>query len=361
MLKKHAKSILSVTLCAAIMLLTACKPTGDASSTSSGEELEKYTMSSYAMSTVITQTVYGDNGQTAANEVSKRLTAIDREMSMFDADSYIYKINQNAGIAYVEVPAELYLLLKQAVELSATSNDAFRVTIGPLTQAWGVTTDTPRVVPESEREELLQLVNDEDLLFDEENCSVMLRSEGQSLDLGAIAKGWACAQAKAIYEEYGVFSAVLSIGGNVYIYGTKQDGSLFKVAFRDPTKEESAYMATLFMENEVLAVSGGYNRYFEVDGIHYDHIIDPQTGAPVVSDITSVGVIHEDGAYADFMSTTLYVWGIEKTLAFMEENPNDCAIIMLDTENAVVYVSKTLEGNFALYEGNSIDYEVIYI
>ncbi len=358
MQKKHITSLLAGALCIAI--LTACTPT-KGNSSSSQTELEKYTMSSYAMSTVITQTVYGNNAQPAADAASKRLTQIDNEMSMFSESSYIHAINQNAGVEYVEVPKELYDLLKQAVELSASSDGAFRITIGPLTKAWGVTTDTPRVVPESERKELLQLVNDEDLLFDEENCAVMLRYEGQSLDLGAIAKGWACSQAQAVYEEFGVHSAVLSIGGNVYIYGTKQDGTQFKVAFRDPTREESAYMATLFMEDETLAVSGGYNRYFEVDGTHYDHIIDPQTGAPVVSDITSVGVVHEDGAYADFMSTTLYVWGIEKTLTFMEEHPEACAIIMLDTKNATVYVSKSLEGNFTLYEGNTIDYEVVYI
>jgi Membrane-associated lipoprotein involved in thiamine biosynthesis len=358
MLKTLKKATVFV-LCLQLMLLTACKETPPESSSAVQDDV-RYETSSYAMDTVITQILYGPNAEKAASEVNVALLNIDAQLSRFVEGSYITQINANAGIKFVQVPQELYDLLKQETEWQPLSNGAFYLTIGPITQAWGVTTDTPRVVPQSEIDTLLPLVNDADILFDEENCAVMLRYEGQALDLGAIAKGWACNIVKDIYEENGITRAVISLGGNVYAMGVKPDGTQFRVGFRDPEGAQNAFIARFTMQDKVISVSGGYERYFEADGVIYNHIMNPATGAPVITDVTSVGVIHEDGSYAEFMSTTLYVWGIEKTVEYMSGTP-DCEIILLDAENHVVYVSNTLEGNFALYDGYEEVYEVVFI
>ena len=322
---------------------------------------EAHTLSSYAMSTVITQTAYGSGGEEAMKAVSERLIDIEQELSLYDANSYISAINAAAGVSYVKVPQEVYDLLKASVEYSAKSENAFRITIAPITEAWGVTTDHPRVVPQSEIDQLMSLVNDDDVLFNDEDCSVMLRRAGQALDLGGIAKGWAGSVASALYKGYGVENAILSIGGNVFVHGTKPDGTLFKIGFRDPEKGEQSYIASFPLKDKVVAVSGGYERYFEEDGIKYQHIMNPATGAPAVSDVGSVGVISENGTYADFMSTTLYVWGLEKTKAYMQSGKADCEVILLDSATHTLYVSASLKDGFKLNDNNTEAYTVVYL
>ncbi len=321
-----------------------------------GEILTAQT-SSYAMSTIISQTGHGENPSAALNEVNRRLLAIEQQLSLYNTTSYIAKINAAAGVGYVTLPNEVYALLKDCVYYSGQSDGAFKVTIGPITNAWGVTSDTPRVVPKEEIAALLPLVNDDDILFDDANHAVMLAHEGQVIDLGGIAKGWACYVAFEVYEEYSLQSAWLSIGGNVVVYGRKQNGEMYPVGFRNPEGGEQSYIASVKLENAVFAVSGGYERFFEEEGVVYQHIMDPATGAPAVSDVVSVGVISDNGTYADFMSTTLYVWGVEKTIAFMETQP-ECGIILLAPGHKL-YVSNSLEGVFTLAgEG---DYEVLFV
>lgn len=318
---------------------------------------DSYRASSFAMNTVITQTTYGKNAQDAATAVNRKMIEIEQMLSMFDDNSYIAQINAAAGKEYVVVSQEVFDLLKDCVYYSQQSEGAFRVTIGPVTTAWGVTSGEPRVVPQSEIDELLLLVNDEDVLFDEENCAVMLAREGQMIDLGGIAKGWACFAATRIYEEHGVKSAWISIGGNVLVHGEKPSGGAYTVGFRDPSGGAQSYIANVQISDSVFAVSGGYERFFEEDGVSYGHIMNPETGAPAVSDVASVGVVSDNGTYSDFMSTTLFVWGTERTLEFMRSEP-DCSVMLLTNDN-ILYVSENLREGFALANGATCTVEFI--
>ena len=315
---------------------------------------ERYSLASYAMSTIVEQKAYGRNAQEAMQAVESAFADFENRLSLYREDSEICAINAAAGQEPIAVSADTFALLKQAKELSLASDNAFALTIAPLSLAWGITSDTPRVLSQEEIDALLPLVDDKDILLEEDGHTVLLRRAGQALDLGGVAKGTACNVARELYAKYGVDSAVLSIGGNVYVRGVKPDGSRYRIGFRDPTSDASASIASITMQDAVFAVSGGYERYFEQDGVRYIHIFDPKTGAPAKSDIVSVGVIDTDGTVADFYSTTLYVWGKEKALAFLSSEKNG---MLLDQENHL-YVSKALQDSFELSEDG---YEVIFI
>lgn len=317
----------------------------------------QYTDTTYAMSTVITQAVYGKNAETAIAQVNTALREYETRLSLFSDTSEIAKINAGAGTP-VAVSDETYALVSRALELSAQSERAFDLTIAPLTLLWGITGENPKVPAQSAIDALLPLVDDTAVKLDPEKKTVQLAA-GQALDLGGIAKGNACTAAQKIYEEQGIASAVLNIGGNVYVKGTKPDGSLYRVGFRDPNGDASSYIASLALKDQVLAVSGGYERYFVENGKKYCHILNGQTGWPVESDIVSVGILTSDGTLADFLSTTLYVWGEEKSLAWAAAQ-DDVQILLLDNKGTL-YASKGLEGNLELTEEAQQTYTIQYI
>lgn len=316
-----------------------------------------YYDTTYSMSTVVTQTVYGPSAEQAMNAVDETFRAFEDRLSLYNDTSEVAAINAGAGTP-VAVSADTYALIKRSLQLSAGSEGAFDVTIAPLTLLWGVTTDHPKVPPQADIDAALALVDDSAVVLNDAAQTVQLAA-GQGIDLGGIAKGNACTVAQKVYEQYGVKSAVLNIGGNVYIRGKNPDGSKFRVGFRDPAGDENSYIAAVEMEDQVMAVSGGYERYFEENGVKYCHIINGQTGWPVQSDIASVGVVSEDGTLADFMSTTLYVWGEEKTKAYMAQHP-ELPIILLDGKGGL-FVSAALKDSFELTQDAAQTYTVQYI
>lgn len=324
-----------------------------------GLERTPHNASTYVMSTVLTQRVYGLRAEQAMREVEAALREFEGRLSLFDPDSEIAAINAAAGDHPVEVSAATFELLQQSLALSAASEGAFDITIAPLTQLWGVTTDHPRVPSQQEIDDALLLIGDAEVQLDPQARTVFLPRAGQAIDLGGIAKGNACSLAQKIYEDRGVRAAVLSIGGNVYVLGRNPDGAQFRVGFRTPKKADESYIASVAMEDQVMAVSGGYERYFEAeDGTRYHHILSGSTGYPAQSDIVSVGVICKDGTRADFLSTTLFVWGSEKTKAFMRSH-DDVAVILL-TEGDELLVSRALEDSFRLSEQGA-GYRVTFI
>lgn len=310
---------------------------------------------SFIMDTNVAQKIYGSNSNTAIKEVETELRRFEEQMSIYFAKGDITKINDNAGIAPVEISQETYNLLQQAQKLSLASENTFALTIAPLTVAWGITGDSPRVVPQSEIDNLLKLVDDKSLVL--ENGTAFLKEKGQAIDLGGIAKGTACDVAKLIYEKNKVDCAILNVGGScIYVKGTKAKGEEVRIGFRNPKGDQQTSMASFAIKDEVFSTSGGYERFFEENGVRYHHILDPKTGVPAKSEIVSIGVMCESGTEADFLSTSLYVKGKDATIEYMK---NGGKVIMLDEENNL-YVSKALESSFKLTDESGI-YKVIII
>ncbi len=347
--KKIAVNLIFVTCCAVAVFAVAYYSMGD-----SAKQSEPYSSTFYSMSTMVQQSLYSNNAQEAALLLQTELVEFEQLTSLYVASSDIAMINEQAGISAVKVDAITASLLAQAKGLTLSSEGAFAITIAPLTLEWGITTQSPSVPSNEKIEQLLLLVDDSAVIIDEENSTVMLKQEGQALDLGGIAKGYACNIARDIYEQYGVESAWLSIGGNIYVKGTKPNGEHYKIGFRDPSSTEVASVASVEIKDAVFSVSGGYERYFEEDGVQYHHIIDPKTGRPSNSDVLTVGIIHEDGVKADYYSTALFVKGMQEVIAYFEQGGTGMAI---DIDNNF-YVSADLEQSFELTDG---EYTPIFI
>ena len=159
---------------------------------------------------------------------------------------------------------------------------------------------------------------------------IKLAQSGMMLDLGGIAKGYAADEAVKIYEEYGVQSALLNLGGNIYAYGTKPDGSAYRIGLRDPDGDAGTYAAVVSVSDTSVVTSGVYERYFEQDGQVYHHIFDPDTGYPADNGLLAVTVVCQSSTLADALSTALFVMGPDDGLATAESMDGVEAVFFTD-------------------------------
>ncbi len=312
----------------------------------------------YAMNTVIEQKWYGESADTVYTGMETKIREIESVLSMHLSQSEIVAINENAGVQPVEVSQRTFDLLQRAKELSEQSDGAFDITIAPVVELWGITSDHPHVPTDEELAQAMALMGLEDLVLDEEACTAYLTRPGMAIDLGGIAKGWTADQLREYARELGAERGYVSLGGNLMIIGERPDGDPFKFGLRDPQGDASTYLGTVTLEDGcTMATTGGYERYFEEDGIRYHHVLDPRTGYPADSDLLSVAVISKDGTLADYLSTTLFVQGLEAAKA--AAGSEDYALVMVDQENNV-WISGSLRGNFEPHETDA-DYTYIYI
>jgi thiamine biosynthesis lipoprotein len=154
------------------------------------------------------------------------------------------------------------------------------------------------------------------------------------LDFGAIGKGYAADKAVEILKSNGIKSALLDFGGNIQAVGKKPDGSLWRVGIKNPWEGGAA--AALSVESKAVVTSGGYERYFEKDGVRYIHIFDPKTGCPSNSNLESVTIVCESGKYADALSTALFVMGKEVAIDFYKAN-TDFDFVLVTKERELIY------------------------
>lgn len=312
----------------------------------------------YAMNTVIEQKWYGESADTVYTGMETKIREIESVLSLHLSQSEIAAINENAGVQPVEVSQRTFDLLQRAKELSEQSDGAFDITIAPVVELWGITSDHPHVPTDEELAQAMALMGLEDLVLDEEACTAYLTRPGMAIDLGGIAKGWTADQLREYARELGAERGYVSLGGNLMIIGERPDGDPFKFGLRDPQGDASTYLGTVTLEDGcTMATTGGYERYFEEDGIRYHHVLDPRTGYPADSDLLSVAVISKDGTLADYLSTTLFVQGLEAAKA--AAGSEDYALVMVDQENNV-WISGSLRGNFEPHETDA-DYTYIYI
>jgi thiamine biosynthesis lipoprotein ApbE len=162
--------------------------------------------------------------------------------------------------------------------------------------------------------------------------------QGMEIDLGGIAKGFTSSRVMEVFKEHGVEHGLVSLGGNVQALGAKENGKAWRVAIQNP-ESELDYLGVLDIEDKCVITSGGYERFFEKDGVRYHHIIDPRTGYPADSGIISATIISKDGTLADGLSTSLFIMGKDEAEKYWRSNADRFDYILEDKEGKL-YVTE---------------------
>ena len=311
----------------------------------------------FAMDTVMNITAYGPHGAEAVQAVQETVSRLEGLFSRTDPDSQISRINASAGEeAPVEVDPDVARVLAFARSASVLLPGTFDVTIAPVMDVWGFTTDDRHVPAEEDLAAALALVDNSALVVDEEASAVRLERPGMEVDLGGVAKGFAAGEAEAAFRAAGAERGILDLGGNVTVIGSRPDGNPWRVAVKDPRDTES-YLCVLALEDATVSTSGGYERYFEEDGVRYHHILDPKTGWPAESGLLSVSVVSSDAALADVLSTALFVAGEEEALDFWRSRED--FELVLCTDDGRVLVTEGLAEGFQPAEDGGYSYETV--
>lgn len=309
-----------------------------------------HTKTVFAMDTVMNLTAYGTSGETALAAAEKELYRLDALLARGREGSAVCRLNEQ-GEADDETVA---YLLRVSAEIAAATDGAFDPTVAPVLALWGFGSGATehRVPSETELSQALARVGAEQIRVDGTRVTL----SGGEADLGGVAKGWAGLRAREILAQNGVESAVIDLGGDVGLLGKKPDGSLWRVAIRDPAAED-AFLGVLEAADVFVMTSGVYERYFEENGTRWHHIIDPKTGYPAQSGLVSATIVCADGVWADALATAACVLGAERTLRLRESlaarMPFDCILVTDDAR--VLY---TCSG-FAGETGNGYAYEQV--
>ena len=314
-----------------LIILAGCTAKGNS---------EPVSRSSFMMGTLIKLTIYDSNfDESVFDKAFARIAEIESKMTINagNVDSEIIKLNDSAGQDFVQLSPDTFYVLKKAVYYAELSDGKFDVTIGPLVKLWNIGTEEAAVPAEQQILERLPLVNYRNLILNEQNSSAKLTNPGMVVDLGAIAKGYAADEVAKVLREAGIKHAIINLGGNILTINQKPDGSAWRLGLQDPLEPRGDYMGIVMLKDQTLVTSGTYERYFEVGGKRYNHILNPQTGYPEDNSLMSVSIVGKDSIDADALSTTVFLLGLEKGMELVESLPGYEAIFI--TTDKKVYVS----------------------
>lgn len=308
----------------------------------------------FAMDTYMTLVAYGDNAEQALTEAGREINRLEALLSRTREGSEIWRINHGDT---TDISPEAVALIERALAYSGETGGAFDVTIAPLVDLWAINSDNPCVPSQPEIDALLPLVGSGHAHVD---GSAVTLDEGCAIDLGGIAKGYASDRVAAVFAESGITSGTASLGGNVYVCGSRPDGKPWSVAVQDPRGD--GYACLLQLRDTFAVTSGGYQRYFTApDGTVYQHIIDPKTGRPAESDLLSVTVVCPDGTRADAYSTALYVMGEAGAVDFWAGYSSGSTafdMVLITADGRLLY-TPGLAGNISEQEGSSYVFQPI--
>ena len=281
------------------------------------------------MDTVITVQISEDNKEVLI-KCEKMIYDYENLFSKTIETSDIYCFNEHGS--GIEVSPFTIELVEKALGFANATGGLFNPVLQPIIEQW-----SHGVVPD------LIIKN---IDFNEVNIngnSILKSDPSIQFDLGGIAKGYVCEKLVEQLKSDGIKYGIISLGGNIGVFGYKPNGEKWNIAIRDPFETEKT-VGTVSIDEGYISVSGDYQRYFEVDGKRYHHIIDPRTFYPAESGVSSVAVWAKDGTLADALSTALFVMGVEEGMKFHASGVYDFEVMFITKEK--ITMSKNFEENF---------------
>jgi thiamine biosynthesis lipoprotein len=333
--RKQHRALLAAIILPFILTLPACSPT---------PRRTLYTFQGKTMGTTFAVKIAGPE-QTAdrlaemESAIQEQLQSVDAKMSTYRADSELSRFNATPATEPFELSSETFEVFRHAQQISAETQGAFDITVGPLVNLWGfgpgrrAASFPSSSIPAPEQIERIKLqIGWDKIKLDEAAVTVSKLQPELSCDLSAIAKGYAVDQVSGALSQLGITEYMVEIGGEVGARGKNEQGSVWRIGIESPQEGASAIQRLLPIENAALATSGDYRNFFESEGVRYSHTIDPRTGMPVRHHLASVSVIDPLCVRADGYATALMVMGETAGYRFAVENELPALFLIRDDQ-----------------------------
>ena len=260
-----------------------------------------------AMGTRIDLTLFGVKETRFLDEAYQLILDYEALFTVNRADSELMKINQMAGIKPVQVPLVVYRLCQRALEESMKA-DGFNALIGPVVKLWHIGFSDAKRPVSTDIAKKRALIDPQDVVINDRNLSVFLKKKGMELDLGAIAKGFIADKIQLFWQAKGLESGIINLGGNLLLMGNAPihaDG-LWRVGIRNPLQKTTRSILQVLTPAQSFVTSGISERFLDVEGKRYHHILDSRTGYPHENDIASVTVLTPRSVDGEVESTRLF-------------------------------------------------------
>lgn len=300
-----------------------------------------YKETQFLMDTIMEITAYGPNAEPAVKAAFTEIKRLHDLTNNFDPGSQVSQINQAAGKNRIKADPDLITMMQRSNELSDKLAGSFDITVGPLTELWGIGRKGEFVPSQEEIDKVLPLVNYRVMEIDQAAGTVYLPKAGMALDLGGIAKGYAVDKAIAILKAKGIQSALINAGGDVRVIGKRPDGNPWRIGVQHPRNQDAMIAKLALTQWDTMETSGDYQRFITKDGVRYSHILDPRTGRQP-RQLDSVTMVLNSSTDGDIFSTAFFVLGPEKTLELIKQFPG--VDVIMATVDGKVIVSPGLEG-----------------
>lgn len=310
--------------------------------------IDVFEAQNFLMNTNVEQKIFGKNAAIAVQKAADEVRRLESLMSFFISDSEIARINQSAGLKAVSVSNEVMTVLDAALQFAKISGGAFDITFAPVIDLWRRCGKKHELPCSDEISAALSFCGYNNLRLDNENYTVFLLQDGCLIDLGAIGKGYAADRCIELYKSMEVESAFINLGGNVKTLGNRPDGKPWSIGLHHPDKPRDSWYCAIMCSDLSVVTSGAYERYQEINGAKYHHIIDGETGYPSDSNLKSVTVLSQSSMQADALSTAAFVLGLEKGVDLIYDSK--CAGAVFFTEANEVYMTKGIKQHFRLFE-----------
>ncbi|PIE23809.1 MAG: FAD:protein FMN transferase ApbE [Neptuniibacter caesariensis] len=316
---RHTLKWPAALLLATLFLLSGCL----------NESPQIYSIQGLTMGTTYTvKLVASSEPNNLKADIDRALNAVNQSMSTYLPDSELSRINQAAVGTKHQLSAGLSLVLALAQKISAESEGAFDITVGPLVNLWGFGPDG-RVIKAPLPSEIAAAgarVGYSKINLSEHTLS---KEVDHYLDLSAIAKGYGVDVIAGLLEAKGYQNYLVEIGGELRANGVKPDGQNWHIAIETPTELLVHQVQKIIaVKNIGIATSGDYRNYFEENGVRFSHTINPKTGRPIGHNLASVTVLAQSCAEADAYATALMVMGPDAGYQFAQKQNIDAFFIV---------------------------------
>ncbi len=274
-------------------------------------------------------------------QIENRLSSLNQTFSTYIETSELMQFNQAKTGQPQAISEDMQVVMSIAQEVYGLTDGAFDPTVAPLVNLWGFgPNESNNVIPQSEQiQQALSVIGLNHLVLNKAAKKAQ-REQDIKLDFSAIAKGYAVDAVADLLESSGIQHYLVEVGGELRAGGYKPNGDLWRIAIERPSLVQGDVQQVIALQDVAVATSGDYRNYFEKNGKHYSHTIDPRIGYPVDHELASVTVIEETAVKADALATAMMVMGPEDSLMLAEKYNIPVYILVKEADGFKVQYSK---------------------
>lgn len=293
---------------------------------------QSYSSTMFSMDTIVS---IETNGLDLTTQVQSKIEELNSIFDRHSTDTQLYTLNTNKTLD--NPSAYLNDLVTKTLDLNNRFGYNVDITSGALVDTWNINADTPTIPTDSEISQARETIGVENISLIDNSISLL---NNCILDVGAVAKGYTLDIIYSNLTNYTLDSACISMGSSSLLYNVDN----YTIGIRSPNDTDTIACKFTINGTGYISTSGGYERYMEIDGQKYSHILDLSTGYPTTTDLTSVTVYTDSGIKSDFLSTYIYLGGTDNIYNYL--NAEDYKIIAIDDKNNI-------------YVSNGLDYQIL--